>query len=124
VLAPRCGRDLESASGDKAAVRTLTEPQGKAAWPPLGARPSSRTYPWPRSPIPAGYWFSGGTQAVSEQLAHKSDAGGVVLNVRDPAQATAAGRAWRIVGYGAREQMIDDGVMEVLSASLSMRSLA
>jgi acetyl-CoA synthetase len=102
---------------DKAAVRTLTEPQGKAALAAFGVRvPSSRTVPVAAVADTAqAIGFPVVLKAVSEQLAHKSDAGGVVLNVRDPAQATAAAaRLAALSGTVLVEQMIDDGVMEVL----------
>jgi acetyl-CoA synthetase len=101
----------------KGAVRTLTEPEGKAALAAFGVRvPTSRTVTVAAAADTAqAIGFPVVLKAVSEQLAHKSDAGGVVLNVRDKAQATAvAARLAALSDTVLVEQMIDDGVMEVL----------
>ena len=54
-------------------------------------------------------------KALSADLAHKSDVGGVVLNVRSAAEASAA--ATRLATLADRvlvEQMVTDGVAEIL----------
>jgi len=104
-------------SPGKGPVRTLTEPQGKAALAAFGVRvPASRTVAVAAVADAAqAIGFPVVLKAVSEQLAHKSDAGGVIVNVRDRAQAvTAAARLAALSDTVLVEQMIDDGVMEVL----------
>jgi acetyl-CoA synthetase len=101
----------------KAAVRTLSEPEGKAALAAFGVTvPASRTVPIAAvADAAAAIGFPVVLKAVSEQLAHKSDAGGVVLNVRDKAQSEAAARRLALLSDTVLvEQMIDDAVMEVL----------
>jgi len=104
-------------AADKGRVRTLTEPEGKAALAAFGVRiPASRTVPVAVAAATAeALGFPVVLKAVSEQLAHKSDAGGVVLNVRDKAHAAAAAaRLTALSDTVLIEQMIDDGVMEML----------
>ena len=99
------------------AVRTLTEAEGKTALEAFGL-------PVPRSQLvePAqaaaaavALGFPVVMKAVSASLAHKSDVGGVVLNIRSTAEATAA--AARLSSLAPKllvEQMVSDGVAEVL----------
>jgi acyl-CoA synthetase (NDP forming) len=99
------------------AIRTLTEPEGKAALAAFGVPvPSARVVPVTAAAATAqAIGFPVVLKAVSEQLAHKSDAGGVFLNVRDQAQAAAAaGRLAALSDTVLVEQMIDDGVAELL----------
>jgi succinyl-CoA synthetase beta subunit len=54
-------------------------------------------------------------KASAAALAHKSDVGGVLLNIRTPAEATAAARALAALSDTLLvEQMIADGVAEIL----------
>jgi acetyl-CoA synthetase len=98
-------------------LRTLTEDQGKAALAAYGLPvPTSRTVAWSDAAAAAtDIGFPVVIKAVSADLAHKSDVGGVVLNVRTPADAAAA--ATRLAALSDRvlvEQMVTDGVAEIL----------
>src|SRR5262249_61797272 len=54
-------------------------------------------------------------KAADSALEHKSEVGGVVLNVRSPGDAaSAAQRLSRLSGTLLVEQMIDDAVAEIL----------
>ena len=54
-------------------------------------------------------------KAASESLAHKSEVGGVLLNIRTPAEAAvAAARLGQLSGTVLVDQMIVDGVAEIL----------
>jgi len=102
-------------------VRTLTEQQGKAAFAEFGVRV-------PRSHLVAVHagaaavvaaaeaiGFPVVLKAVAENLEHKSDVGGVIVNVRSPADARAA--AQRLTDLSDTilvEEMVDDGVAEIL----------
>jgi len=58
-------------------------------------------------------------KAVAEALAHKSDVGGVILNIHTAAEAAAAAaRLGQLSGTVLVDQMIDDGVAEVLVGAL------
>ncbi len=98
-------------------VRTLTEDEGKAALAAYGLPvPASRTVPCADAAEAAtAIGFPVVIKAVSADLAHKSDVGGVVLNVRSAAEASAA--ATRLAALSPRvlvEQMVTDGVAEIL----------
>ncbi|MCX7058208.1 MAG: acetate--CoA ligase family protein [Proteobacteria bacterium] len=100
-----------------ARVRTLTEDAGKAALAAFGLPvPKARTVPWADAADAAiEIGFPVVIKAVSADLAHKSDVGGVVLNVRTAADADAA--AQRLSKLSERvlvEQMVTDGVAEIL----------
>ena len=101
----------------RATARALAEDAGKAALAASGVPvPCARVVP------PAGVaaaaaeiGFPVVIKALSAALAHKSEAGGVVLNVRTPAEAAAAAtRLAALSGTLLVEQMIVDGVAEVL----------
>ena len=97
--------------------RSLSEPEGKAALASCGvAVPGSRTVPLAAAgAAAAALGFPVVIKAVSAQLAHKSEAGGVVLNVRTGAEAEAAARRLGALSTTLLvEEMIDDGVLEVL----------
>jgi len=99
------------------AVRTLPENEGKAALAACGLPvPRSQLVTPADAPAAAeAIGFPVVMKAVSEQLAHKSDVGGVVLNVRTVAEAAAA--ATRLAALAPRllvEQMVGDGVAELL----------
>ena len=98
-------------------VRTLTEDEGKAALSAFGLPvPQSRTVACTEAASAAtAIGFPVVIKAVSADLAHKSDVGGVVLNVRTAADASAAGE--RLAALSDRvlvEQMVTDGVAEIL----------
>jgi acyl-CoA synthetase (NDP forming) len=58
-------------------------------------------------------------KAAAQSLAHKSDAGGVVLNIRTPAEAAdAAVRLGQLSRTVLVDQMIVDGVAEILVGAL------
>ncbi|HXQ64107.1 MAG TPA: acetate--CoA ligase family protein [Steroidobacteraceae bacterium] len=98
-------------------ARTLAEDAGKAALAAFGL-------PVPRSRLVApaqvaatatAIGFPVVVKAASPALAHKSDVGGVILNVRTPEDATAAAERLRPLSTQLLvEQMVTDGVAEVL----------
>lgn len=104
--------------GDPARSRTLTEVQGKAALAALGV-------PIPRAEVgPAGKAVGRATaigfpvviKAVGAHLAHKTEVGGVVVNIRDAAEAGEAVRRLAVLSDTLLvEEMIGDGVAEVLA---------
>jgi acetyl-CoA synthetase len=98
-------------------VRTLAEDAGKAALAAFGLPvPRSRLVaPAQAAAAATDIGFPVVVKAVSASLAHKSDVGGVILNVRTPADAAAA--ADRLRPLSTRllvEQMVTDGIAEVL----------
>lgn len=100
-----------------AAVRTLDERAGKSALAAHGVPvPAARAVAWGEAAAAAeaiGYPVA--IKALSAEIAHKSDVGGVVLNVRGAAEAAAAGqRLGRLAGEVLVEQMVTDGVAEIL----------
>jgi acetate---CoA ligase (ADP-forming) len=102
---------------DAAPARTLDEHAGKAVLAAHGV-------PVPRSELVAAsgaadaavaLGFPVVIKAVSAALAHKSDVGGVVLNVRTAAEAKlAADRLSALSPTVLVEQMVTDGVAELL----------
>jgi acyl-CoA synthetase (NDP forming) len=97
--------------------RTLPEYEGKAALAACGvAIPASRVVP-PGAVVDAagalGYPVV--IKATGATLEHKSEVGGVVLDVRTPADAAAAAeRLSRLSSLLLVEKMVDDGVAEIL----------
>jgi acyl-CoA synthetase (NDP forming) len=99
------------------AVRTLPENEGKAALAAHGL-------PVPRARLVAPAAAAGAAEeigfpvvikAASAALAHKSEVGGVVLNVRSTAAAAAAAeRLATLAPMLLVEQMVADGVAELL----------
>ena len=99
------------------AVRTLTEAEGKAALAAFGlpVPRSQLVTPAEAAAAAAAVGFPVVMKAVGASLAHKSEVGGVVLNVRSAAEATAAAK--RLAALAPQllvEQMVADGVAEVL----------
>jgi acetyl-CoA synthetase len=98
-------------------VRTIDEHAGKAALAAFGL-------PVPRSQVvraaqsataAAVIGFPVVIKATGAGLEHKTELGGVVLGVRDAAQAAAAGnRLATLSDEVLVEQMIDDGIAEIL----------
>lgn len=97
--------------------RTLTEPEGKAALAAFGVRiPQSRVVnARDAAAVAEAIGFPVVIKAASDSLEHKSDVGGVVLNIRTLAEAkAAAGRLSRLSDTLLVEEMISDGVAEIL----------
>jgi len=98
--------------GEKTGVdRTLPEAQAKAALAAFGVRiPRSRTAAREEvAAVAAELGFPVVIKVAAAHLAHKSDVGGVVLNVRSSAEANAAAER-----LSALTEMITDGVAEIL----------
>lgn len=115
LLGPPPGMRAGAAAEPQA--RTLTEHEGKAALAACGvAIPASRTVaPEEASAAAAAIGFPVAIKATGAALEHKSDVGGVVLNIRTPAEADdAARRLAKLSQQLLVEQMVCDGVAEVL----------
>ena len=100
-----------------ASARSLSEPEAKQALAAYGvAIPrSSVVAPGEAAAAAAALGFPVVIKAAGAALEHKSELGGVVLNVRTPAEAThAAERLSALSGTLLIEQMVDDGVAELL----------
>jgi acyl-CoA synthetase (NDP forming) len=98
-------------------IRTLTEPEGKAALAAFGVRiPQSRVVNARDAAATAeAIGFPVAIKAASASLEHKSDVGGVALNIRTFAEAEAAAeRLSRLSDTLLVEEMISDGVAEIL----------
>jgi acetyl-CoA synthetase len=99
------------------ATRTLLEHEAKAALAVCGVRiPRSKSVKGPHVAAAAGaLGFPVVIKVASIDLQHKSDVGGVVLNVRTEAEATAAAERLRaLTDTFLVEEMITDGVAEIL----------
>ncbi len=99
------------------AARTLPEHEGKSALAAFGvAVPRSRLVAAAEaSAAAATLGFPVVIKAIGSQLEHKSEVGGVALDVRSAAEAAAA--AQRLAALSATllvEEMVSDGVAEVL----------
>jgi acetyl-CoA synthetase len=95
----------------------LTEAQGKLALAAHGVRiPTGRVVPAAEvADAAATLGFPVAIKAVGAHLEHKSDVGGVVLNVRSRAEAAAAGERLGLLSDSLLvEEMTTDGVAEVL----------
>lgn len=117
ISAPASGSAWASAPDSAARARSLTEPQGKAALAAFGVRiPASRVVSARDAPAAAeAIGFPVVMKAASASLEHKSDVGGVIINIRTPAEAkTAADRLARLSDTLLVEEMISDGVAEIL----------
>ncbi|MDB6012125.1 MAG: hypothetical protein JWL65_4375 [Gammaproteobacteria bacterium] len=98
-------------------ARSLTEPEGKAALAAFGVRiPHSRVVNAQDAPAAAeAIGFPVVMKATSASLEHKSDVGGVIINIRTPAEAkVAADRLAQLSDTLLVEEMISDGVAEIL----------
>ena len=98
-------------------TRTLTEPEGKAALAAFGVRvPLSRVVNACDAAAAAeAIGFPVVIKATSASLEHKSDVGGVVINIRTSAEAEAAAdRLSRLSDTLLVEEMVADGVAEIL----------
>jgi acetate---CoA ligase (ADP-forming) len=106
-----------SASDSPAHARSLTEPEGKAALAAFGVRvPRSRVVNARDAAAAAeAIGFPVVIKAASASLEHKSDVGGVIINIRTPDEAKAAAdRLARLSDTLLVEEMIADGVAEIL----------
>jgi acyl-CoA synthetase (NDP forming) len=108
---------LRLPQGRRGTARTLAEGQAKAALAAFGLRvPRSQSVPRTRvADVAAELGFPVVVKVAGADLAHKSDVGGVILNVRTRAEAAAA--AERLSALTDRflvEEMITDGVAEIL----------
>ena len=116
LVKPRCDTRPHAPSGEPR-VRTLTEYDGKAALAACGVpTPESRLVaPADAADAAANIGFPVAIKVAGPGLDHKSDVGGVVLNVRTPTDANAAAaRLSRLSDQLLVEQMVTDGVAEVL----------
>ena len=98
-------------------ARSLTEPEGKAALAAFGVRiPHSRVVNPQDAPAAAeAIGFPVVMKAASASLEHKSDIGGVIINIRTSAEAkSAADRLAHLSDTLLVEEMISDGVAEIL----------
>ena len=114
---PAVGSSPAAGHGDTAATRTLTEPEGKAALAAFGVRvPHSRVVEAREAAAAAeALGFPVVMKAASASLEHKSDVGGVVINIRTRAEAEgAADRLARLSDTLLVEEMVADGVAEIL----------
>ena len=103
---------------DPAQVRTLTEAEGKAALAAQGVPiPRSRVCPAAEAVAAAGaIGYPVVIKAVGAHLTHKTEVGGVVLNVRSPGEAAAAvDRLAALSQTLLVEEMVADGVAEMLA---------
>jgi acyl-CoA synthetase (NDP forming) len=100
-----------------AAIRTLGEHEGKAALATFGVRiPKGRRVPAHAAAAAAlELGFPVVLKATGSHLAHKTEVGGVVLNVRTAADAaSAAERLAKLSDTLLVEEMFTDGVAEIL----------
>lgn len=98
-------------------ARALTEHEAKAALAAYGVRVPRSALVRPRDAAGAAeaLGFPVVVKATAAALEHKSEAGGVVLNVRNAAEAAqAAERLARLSDSLLVEEMVTDGVAEVL----------
>jgi acetyl-CoA synthetase len=103
------------ALGERA--RALSEQDAKAALAAYGVRVPRSAVVRPRDAAGAAeaLGFPVVVKAATPDLEHKSEAGGVVLNVRSPAEvAQAAERLARLSDTLLIEEMVTDGVAEIL----------
>lgn len=104
-----------------AVLRTLSEFEAKAALARFGiAVPRSLRVPVAEAVATAArLQFPVVMKAAGDVIAHKSDIGGVILNIRNPAEAAAAAmRLAALSGTVLVEEMIVDGVAEILVGAI------
>jgi acyl-CoA synthetase (NDP forming) len=111
------GVQLQLPRAARGAARTLAEHEGKRALSAFGVLvPRSQVVAAAEAVTAAeALGFPVVIKAASAALDHKSEVGGVVLNVRSAAEAAAA--AQRLAGLSATllvEEMVSDGVAELL----------
>jgi acetate---CoA ligase (ADP-forming) len=114
---PRLHLPPETAATSAAPIRTLSEQQGKAALAQFGVGiPRGKIGPPSAArDAAAALGFPVVIKAVGAHLEHKTEVGGVVLNVRGAAEAEAAAeRLAKLSDTLLVEEMITDGVAEIL----------
>lgn len=117
LLLPRGSNPGAPHPSSEPAARTLSESEGKAALAACGVRvPVSRLVaPADAAGAAAEIGYPVAIKVAGPAFEHKSDVGGVVLNVRTSAEADAAAdRLSRLSDWVLVEQMVSDGVAEVL----------
>ena len=115
---PALQRPRTPRSRDPARTRTLTEAEGKAALAAHGVPiPQARVVAAADAVAGAGtIGYPVVIKAVGAHLTHKSEVGGVMLNIRSAGEATAAvARLAALSGTLLVEEMVSDGVAEVLA---------
>jgi acetyl-CoA synthetase len=113
-LIPRLQLPMPGAGAD---AQALSEADGKRALAAFGVRvPRGRVVPAAAvAETAAQLGFPVVLKAVGAQLEHKTEVGGVVLNVRSIAEASAAGeRLAALSDTLLVEEMVTDGVAEIL----------
>jgi acyl-CoA synthetase (NDP forming) len=106
-----------TAAMSAAPIHSLSEQQGKAALAQFGVGiPRGKIVaPGAARDAAEALGFPVVIKAVGSHLEHKTEVGGVVLNVRGAAEATAAaGRLAKLSDTLLVEEMITDGVAEIL----------
>jgi acetyl-CoA synthetase len=106
-----------SMPGAAGKAQTLSEAEGKRALAAYGVRvPRGRVVPAAEvAETAAEIGFPVVLKAVGAELEHKTEVGGVVLNVRSTAEARAAGeRLAALSDTLLVEEMVTDGVAEIL----------
>jgi acyl-CoA synthetase (NDP forming) len=114
---PATGSSAAADHDTPSRARTLTEPEGKAALAAFGVRvPHSRVVKAPDAVTAAeAIGFPVVMKAASASLEHKSDVGGVVINIRTRVEAEAAAdRLSRLSDTLLVEEMVADSVAEIL----------
>lgn len=109
--------ELQRPRAARASARSLSEPEAKEALAAYGvAVPRSRVVAPGEAPQAAAeVGFPVVIKAAGGALEHKSELGGVVLNVRTPAEAAAAAQQLSALSQALLiEEMVGDGVAEVL----------
>jgi acetyl-CoA synthetase len=114
---PRLQMPAAPLGADTRSSRTLTEHEGKSALAQFGVRIPRGfiTAPGSAAEAAVSLGFPVVIKALGAHLEHKSDVGGVVLNVRTVADAIAAGE--RLAHLSERvlvEEMVTGGVAEIL----------
>src|ERR1700676_54183 len=102
---------------DASTIRSLAEHEGKAALAAFGVRiPKGKRVPVHAAAAAAlALGFPVVLKATGSHLTHKTEVGGVVLNVRSEAEArNAAERLAKLSDTVLVEEMVSDGVAEVL----------
>ncbi|HLY52521.1 MAG TPA: acetate--CoA ligase family protein [Steroidobacteraceae bacterium] len=109
--------ELRRPQAQKNATRALSERDAKTALAAFGVRVprSAVVRPWEAAAAAATLGFPVVMKATGASLEHKSDVGGVELNIRTAAEAEqAAGRLALLSQTLLVEEMITDGVAEIL----------
>jgi acetyl-CoA synthetase len=109
--------ELRRPGATPSAIRALSEQEAKQAVAAHGVRVPRSQLVAPREAADAAtaIGFPVVIKAATAALQHKSDVGGVVLNVRSAAEATAAARRLSsLAPLLLIEEMIGDGVAEIL----------